>query len=81
MKRATMVTLEIHNIKKIRELGLNLSQLIDTLLTKYIAECELDTDKTRHDKNYMDNKAKSEEAWEKRKKELADKTVYGDDSG
>lgn len=63
MKRATMVTLKITNIMKIKELGLNLSNLLDILLTKHIAESELTQDNLTE--WFKENTRKSEEAWKK----------------
>jgi thymidylate synthase ThyX len=66
MKRATMVTLDITHIKKIRDLDLNLSKLINTLLSNYIAESELKDaqELTEWEQNMQENKAKSEPAYD-----------------
>lgn len=57
-----MVTLEIKNIEKIKELNLNLSQTIDTLLFKYI-ESLMPKSLDEWNSKYEENKAKSEASW------------------
>lgn len=67
MKRATQVTLTIENVSYIRKKGINLSSLLDILLDKHIREMELKDGPALPlddwDKNLIDNKRKSEQAW------------------
>lgn len=88
MKRSTMIYLEQDYLKKIKEIGVeNISPLINTLLSKYIAEAEFKEDKKKtysflpEDmtvEEFENNKKKSEEALSRYKKEKAEAKIHGD---
>lgn len=84
MKRATMVTLSVRNLTKVRERNENLSNLIDILLTKYLAESELNEEfvsalpRNMTEQDFANNVNKSSKAWENYKKEKEDSKVIGD---
>lgn len=60
MKRACMVTLELKNIERIKDLGLNLSKTIDQVLEQFLKTREL----TEWELNLEYNKAISQKAYE-----------------